>query len=368
MTVAVPYQPQGLNAEQADGNILLTWTGALNATGYQVQRSTDGVNFTNLATTTTAVQYLDSLPGTGIMYWYQVYGTNGGGNSVPSSVAQMVAAPPSEMSLFELRLRAQQTADRVNSPFVTTTEWNAFLRIAMYELYDILIETDPELFVIGGAGNPNGTGAISIQTNGTIANYPLPNGTTNFLGGTYPNTAGQPPSPAFYKLWGVDLNVNTSNVTPSRVTLLKFNFIDRNKYVYPNSTSTIYGVYNMRYRVVGQNSATQMLNIIPTPAGGQTLGIWYAPKLPAMLANTDLTMIGYSGWIRYAIVRAAKYALDKEESNTDKLDAELMFLKERITAASSNRDAGIPDTISDTRQDPLYGGNGFAGGGSQGGW
>lgn len=368
MTTQVPYQPQGLNAEQADGNILLTWSGSLGATGYQVQRSTDNVNFTNLATTTAAVQYLDSLPGTGTMFYYRVYATNAGGNSTNSSVAQMVAAPPSEMSLFELRLRAQQTADRVNSPFVSTTEWNAFLRLAMYELYDTLIESDPELFVIGGAGNPNGSGAITIATDGTIANYPLPDGVTNFLGGTYPNTAGQAPAPAFYKLWGVDLNVNTSNVTPSRVTLLKYMFIDRNKYVYPNSTSTIYGVYNMRYRVVGQNSQSQLLNIIPTPAGGQTLGIWYAPKLRSMLADTDLTSIGYSGWIRYAIVRAAKYALDKEESNTDKLDAELGFLKDRITEASKNRDAGIPDTISDTRQDPIYGGNGFAGGGSQAGW
>lgn len=364
---AVPYQPQGLNAEQADGNILLTWTGSLGATGYQVQRSTDGVNFTNLATTTTAVQYLDPLPGTGIMYYYQVYATNGGGNSTTSSVAKMVAAPPSEMSLFELRLRSQQTADRVGSPFVSTSEWNAFLRLAMYELYDILIEADPELFVIGGANGPTGTGPVTIATSGTVANYPLPDGVTNFLGGTYPSTAGQAPAPAFYKLWGVDLNVNTSNVTPSRVTLLKFMFIDRNKYVYPNSTSTIYGVYNMRYRVVGQNSQNQMLNIIPTPAGGQTLGIWYAPKLTSMLADTDLTSIGYSGWIRYAIVRAAKYALDKEESNTDKLDGELAFLKDRITNAAVSRDAGIPDTISDTRQDSVYGGNGF-GGGSQGGW
>ena len=367
MPTPVPYQPQQLTAEQADGNIALVWNGALNATGYQIQRSTDGVNFTNLATTT-ITQYLDSLPGTGISYYYQVAGTNTGGTGVYSSVAQIVAAPPSEMSLAELRLASQQTADRVNSNFVIRTEWNRFLRLALYELYDMLIDADPELFVIGGGGGPGLYGQVTLATNGQTANYPLPNGTTNYLGGTYPNTAGQPPALAFYKMWGMDLNVNTSNVTPSRVTLLKFMFIDRNKYVYPNSTSTIYGVYNMRYRVVGQNSSAQGLNIIPTPAGGQTLGLWYVPKLPALLLDTDLTTIGYSGWLRYVMVRAAKYALDKEESNTDKLDAELVFLKERITAASSNRDAGIPDTISDTRQDPLYGGNGFAGGGSQGGW
>lgn len=353
--MAVPYQPQNLTAEQADGNILLSWTGSLGATGYQIQRSTNGVTFTNLATTTTATTYLDSLPGIGIMYYYQVAATNGSGTSTYSSVAQMVAAPPSEMSLYELRLRSQQTADRVNSQFVQTTEWNAFLRLAMYELYDILITSYEDLFA---------QQQVSIMTNGQIANYPLPDGATNYFGGTYPNTGSTNPAPALYKLAGVDLNVNTSTVTPSRVTLLKFDFIRRNAYVYPNSTSTIYGVYNMRYRMMGNN-----LNIIPTPAGNQNLVLWYSPKLPALLQDTDVTTLGYSGWLRYAIVRAAKYALDKEESNTDKLDAELLFLNARIEEASQNRDAGIPDTISDTRQDPIYGGTGFgSGGGAQGGW
>jgi hypothetical protein len=354
--VTVPYQPQNVTAEQADGYVLITWRGSLGATSYTVQRSTDGVNFTNLATGLTVVQYVDSLPGVGIMFFYLVIAVNGSGNSVPSSVVQMVAAQPSEMSLFELRLRCQQTADRVNSQFVTNSEWNAFIRLAMYELYDILITSYEDLFA---------QQQVSVATNGTIANYPLPDGATNYFGGTYPSTGSTNPAPALYKLAGVDLNVNTSTVTPSRVSLQKFDFIKRNTYVYPNSTSTIYGVYNMRYRLMGNN-----INIIPTPSGNQSLVLWYSPKLPALLQDTDLTTLGYSGWLRYPIVRSAKYALDKEESNTDKLDAELAFLKMRIEQASQNRDAGIPDTISDTRVDPLYGGTGFAGGsgGSSGGW
>ena len=121
----------------------------------------------------------------------------------------------------------------------------------------------------------------------------------------------------------------------------------------------------MRYRIMGSN-----INIIPTPAGNQVLRMWYAPRLPALLADNNLTNIGVSGWLRYPIVRAAKYALDKEEgTDTSKLDQELLFLKQRIEQASQNRDAGIPDTVSDTRGDPIYGGTGFAGnGGGQGGW
>ncbi len=350
--MSVPYQPQNLSAEQADGNILLTWTGALNATGYTIQRSLDGVNFTSLATTGVVAQYIDSLPGVGIMYWYQVAGTNTDGTGAYSSIVKMVAAPPSEMSLYEIRLRSQQTADRVGSQFVTVSEWNAFLRLALYELYDLLITSYEDLFA---------SSYVFINTNGTVQNYPIPDGCSNYFGGTYPSVGSTDPAPAFYKLAGMDLGINTSN--NAWVTLLKYDFIERNKYVYPNSTSTIYGVYNMRYRLMGN-----FVNIIPTPAGNQQIRMWYSPKLSGLLADTDLTTIGYSGWLRYPIVRAAKYALDKEEgSDTSKLDAELVFLKKRIEETSQNRDAGIADTISQTRQDPLYGGTGFGSGG-QGGW
>ena len=352
--MSAPYTPQNVNAEQADANILVTWQGALGATGYRVERSTDGVNFSPLSTLGLAVQYLDALPGIGILYYYRVIATNTDGDSAPSNYSQMVAAPPSEMSLFELRLRSQQTADRVGSEFVTTTEWNAFLRLAMYELYDMLITSYEDYFALS---------LVTIPTDGTTQNYPLPDGATNYLGGAFNGSSGTP-APAFYKLSGMDLNVNTSALTPSRVTLMRFDFIKRNTYVYPNSTSTIYGVYNMRYRIMDNKLA-----MIPTPAGGQTLVMWYTPRLPALLQDTDLTTLGISGWLRYVIVRAAKYALDKEEgSDTSKLDTEIAFLKQRIQEAAQNRDTGQAETISETRVDPVYGGTGWGGGTATGGW
>jgi len=351
----IPYQPQNVAIDQSDGNILVTWTGAMGATGYLVQRSTDGVNFSTVATLGIVVQYLDVRPALGLMYYYQVVATNIAGDSVPSDIVQMVPALPSEMSLYELRLRTRQDADRVDSNFVTDTELNAMLRLAAYELYDILITSYEDWFA---------TAMAFLPTNGTTFRYPIPDGVTNYLGGTYGGVSGVP-APALYKLAGIDLNVNTSTITPSRVTLLRFDFIKRNQYVYPNSTSTIYGVYNMRYRLMGN-----FLDIIPTPAGGQNLVLWYSPKMPQLLQDTDYTVIGVSGWLRYVIVRASKYMLDKEEgSDTSRHAQEILFLKQRIQEASQNRDAGVPDTISETRIDPAYGGTGWgAGGGGQGGW
>jgi len=347
----IPYQPQNLSAQQSDGNILLTWDGSLGATSYQVQRSTDGVNFTNLAAPVVN-QYIDALPGVGIKYYYQVAGVNGSGTSPYSSVVSMVAAPAGEMSLGELRLRSQQTADRVGSEFVGTAEWNSFIRLAMYELYDLLITAYEDY---------NIAPYVYINTNSTTQRYPLPDG-TNYLGGTFGGTSGLPAA-KYYKLAGVDLGVNTSN--NAWVTINRFDWIDRNAYVYPNSTSTIYGVYNMRYRIMGND-----IIFIPTPAGNQQVRLSYAPILSGLLADNDLTTIGFSGWLRYVIVRSAKYALDKEEgTDTSKLDTEIAYLKTRIEQSAVNRDQGQPDTISETRRNFYgYNGNGWGSGGGQGGW
>lgn len=358
-----PLAPTNLQAEQSDGKIAINWTASSGATSYKVYRSTvnDSASAALIATLGMVTEFvnqpitIDLVTGVtiGTMYYYWVKASSGGGDSGFSNMAQMVPAKPSEMSLFELRLRAQQTADRVQSQFVTKTEWNSFARLALYELYDILITAYEDLFA---------DQFVYLQTNGTTQNYPLPDGVTNYLGGNYNGTSGAP-AKALYKLAGIDLGVNTSN--NAWVTLLKYNFIERNKYVYPNSTSTIYGVYNMRYRLMGDK-----INIIPTPAGNQQLRMWYSPKLPNLLADTDCTTLGFSGWLRYPIVRMAKYALDKEEgTDTTKLDNEILYLKTRIEQAAQNRDSGVPDTISPTRIDPAYGGTGFAGGGgSPAGW
>jgi hypothetical protein len=351
----IPYQPQGLTAEQTDGNILLTWQGSLGATSYQVQRSTDGVNFTNLASVP-GISYVDSYPGVGIQYFYQVAGVNINGTSVYSSIVSMVAATPGEMSLGELRLRCQQTADRVGSQFVVNSEWNAFIRLAMYELYDLLVTSYEDY---------NIADPVFINTNGQTFQYALPNG-INYLGGVLGGSSGVP-AQRLYKISGIDLGVNTSN--NAWVTIRRFDWIDRNNYIYPNSTSTIYGVYNMRYRPMGAETFTEKLMFIPIPAGNQQVRVWYAPVLKGLLADTDLTTIGYSGWLRYVIARCAKYALDKEEgTDTSKLDAELLFLKTRIEQSASNRDQGQADTISNTRRDGIYGGTGWGEGGANGGW
>jgi hypothetical protein len=332
--LAIPGIPSNFNVQTQNQQVLVSWNQSAGATSYLVQRSQDNVTYTLLATITgspLATSYLDTTAVLGTNYYYQVAASNVSGTSPYTQAQSATPMPTGEMTLSQLRLQAKQRADRVNSNFVTMPEWNLYINQAMYELYDLLITVYEDYYIAP---------PVQFVANGSQYLFPLPNGVLTFEDGVNPlNTVVAAP---FYKLSGVDMALN--NATNGYVTVNKFNFIDRNNFVYPNTSSTIYGVFNLQYRVMGNN-----LMFIPTPSGGQALRIWYIPRLPALLQETDTTTTGISGWNEYIIVRAAKYALDKEESDTTKLDQELIFLKGRIEETAANRDDGQPDTISNTR-------------------
>lgn len=353
--MATPGMVQNLLTQTGNGSNLVSWDLSAGATSYLVQRSLDNVTFTLLTTVTGSplyTYYQDDSVTPGTQYWYKVAANNTDGTSPYTTSQSIITASHGETSLAAIRLASQQTADRVNSNFVTKPEWNSFINLAQYELYDLLVDTYEDMYL----AEP-----VQFITNGNTYNYPLPDGSTTFMSGY--NTATTFVAPAFYKLMGVDLALQTAS--NAYVTINKFNFIDRNRFVYPNTASTIYGVFNLQYRVMGNN-----IQFIPTPSSNQYIRLWYIPRLTELLKDTDLTTTSVSGWIRYVIVRAAKYALDKEESDTSKLDAELLFLKQRIEEAASNRDAGQPDTISNTRGNNGGGWGNGAGGynGSTGGF
>lgn len=333
--MAIPGIPQNLIVQTGNGQTLVSWDLSPGATSYIVQRSLDDVTYTALITvsgTPLYTYYLDDSVSEGIQYWYKVSASNTSGTSQYTNPESIIPADNGETSLYAIRLASQQTSDRVNSEFVTKQEWNSFINLAQYELYDLLITTYEDYYI----ATP-----VQFTTNGADYLYPLPNAKLDFQNGVNPDQTITK-APGVYKLRGVDLALQTAS--NAYVTISRFNFEDRNKFVYPNTASTIYGVFNMQYRPMGDK-----IEFIPTPSANQSIRLWYIPRLQQLLKDTDITTTSISGWIRYVIVRAAKYALDKEESDTTKLDQELLFLKTRIEESASNRDAGAPDTISDTR-------------------
>lgn len=281
----------------------------------------DGITYTSVATPT-AFEYLDTSVTNGSQYWYKVAAVSTSGTSTYTTPASQVPTVQGEMTLGQIRLQAQLRADMVNSNFIKIPEWNTYINQALFELYDLLVTSYEDYFV----ATP-----VTFNSDGTTYLFDLPNG-VNY-------SAASP----FYKLIGVDLKLN--NATNAWVTLNHFNFINRNDFVYPNTSSTIYGVFNLTYRVLGSK-----VEFIPTPSNGQTMRLWYIPRMTMLLRDSDTTTAGINGWIEYVIVRAAKYALDKEESDSSKLDTEILFLKKRIEDTAPSRDAGQPDTISNIRR------------------
>lgn len=338
--MAIPAIPTNFNVQTANSVNFLSWNLIAGATSYSVQRSVDGTTYA-VVSTAAPNSYLDTTVTIGTQYFYKVASVNGDGTSSYTPAQSVVPVPVGEASLGQIRLQAQQRADRVGSDFVTMPEWNMYINQSLFELYDLLIDQYGEEYFVATP--------VNITTNGTDQLYALPNG-VNFNG-----------APAFYKLLGVDLGLDTSN--NGWVSLNKFNFIDRNKYFYPNSSSTIYGVFNMSYRLVGNN-----IEFIPTPSANQPIRLWYIPRMTMLLKDTDITSQGVSGWIEYVITDAAIKALQKEESDVSILMAQKQALKLRIEAGSLNRDAGQPDTISNTRGTAWNGDQWGPNGGNKAGW
>jgi len=189
-----------------------------------------------------------------------------------------------KMTLAEIRLAAQQRADLVNSQFVTNSEWNSYINLSIYGLYDILIQKFGDDYYVA---SPN-----AITTDGTNYLYALPID--------------------FYKMLGVDLK--TGAQTNPWTALKPFMFAARNQY--------------------------------KVPAGGRNVQLWYAPRLTELVLDTD-TSDGVDGWLEWVINDAAIKARVKEESEISDLAAMRLNIEKRIESAAENRDAGMPQTVTD---------------------
>lgn len=322
--LSIPAIPTGFLVQQANAEVFLSWDLTTGASNYIVQRSTDGVNFSQIASPAIN-NFLDTTVIVGTQYFYQV-ASFGTASSAFTSPQDIVPVRTGDLSLGQIRLMAQQRSDMVNSQFVSTSEWNLYINQAAFELYDLLVTEYEDYFM---------KAPLQITTDGS-QQFTLPDD--------------------FYKLLGVDLGL--ANNTTAWITLKKFQFIERNRYVYPQINSTFFGVFNLQYRLMGNT-----LFFIPTPSAGQFMRIWYIPKLVELLKDTDV-LTGISGWGEYVIVDAAIRAMQKEESDVSVLMSQKMALIKRIEEAGMYRDAGQPDKISTTRFDDVGAGYGFPNGDS----
>lgn len=316
----------------------------------------------------------------------------------------------SNVPLGVLRLQSKRRADLENNPFVSDPEWNDYITTSYKELYDKLVSAYGNDYFVAIP--------YQFQISGNQA-VPLPDGTPNFT-----NEDGTQ-AEKFYKLLGVDLQYSSS---PSGwISLRRFEFIERNKYAYPNTAVNWNGFSNLRYRIEGDN-----LYLVPIPMAGQTGRAWYVPAptnlqftlvasctfntsvfslsdttglTPGMNAyvtttgqqltvqsvgstsaqvvgsvsfncnNTPVSFYndasyfdGIAGWEEYVILSSAIKAKVKQEDDISSLAAQLLSVSNRIDAMSEGRDAGQAQHVSDALGLQNYGYDGFGGGGFGSDW
>ena len=104
------------------------------------------------------------------------------------------------------------------------------------------------------------------------------------------------------------------------------------------------------------------------PVNSNTTMRWrYVPIYTQLLQDTDMMPFSISGWSELVIVDVAIKALVQEESFDEAaaFSTERQALIDRINAIAPNRDAGQPNTVSNTRGqmgDPSFNGWGGSGG------
>lgn len=159
-----------------------------------------------------------------------------------------------KMTLAQLRTASRQRADMVYSTFISDSELNSYINASYFELYDLLVQK---------YGNDYFMKEYSFQLQGNISQYPLPED--------------------FFKLLGVDLQIGAG--PDGWVSLRPFTLAERNRYSTANVQTWI-GVTNLRYRISAGN-----LWFTPSPQTGQTIRIWYVPRLAELVDVTTPTPI-----------------------------------------------------------------------------
>lgn len=357
--MSLPGIPQGLYITTGNGTNCVNWALVAGATTYQVQRSTDGVNFSNLATPSTPF-YLDAAVTAGTQYWYQIASVSAGGTSPYASIgtngAPLTIVPclPGQINLGYLRYMSKLRSDLFNSSFLTDDEWNWNINQSAKKLYDILtVKFGEKYFLAPPLSIPTSQFTISQG----MAFVPMPNG--SLYNG----------APALFKLAGVDVSVNPGN--GQWFPLPKFNWIDRDRYATLQLSGTVQSIYGLAYCDFGSN-----IWFIPQPQPSLYCQLWYVPLMTEMVLDTDMMPFSISGWSEIVVVDAAIKALVKQEfyEQASALVSERSGIMDRIQETAANRDVGQPNTVSNTRARcgdqnfGSFGGFGSSGFGNGFGW
>lgn len=212
-------------------------------------------------------------------------------------------------TLAELRTEVRQTADMVNSTFVTDAEIDRQINLALRRLYWRLVRARGSQFY------------KTSTTINTTANLPV-------------ILIGQ-----MMQLLGLDVTISGQ----AREILPLPDWSKRHDFQNVSGWNTGSNIY---YEFYGGNSAY----LWPTPTAAHTVTIWYVPDPTELTADGDTAdeAIGFEKWITLSV---AMYCRMKEESDFMDLAAERDLLQQEIDSIlPSTVDAVRPRVIRDVRR------------------
>jgi Domain of unknown function (DUF4082)/Fibronectin type III domain len=121
-----PAAPATLTATAVSASqVDLSWSAAADATGYRVERSTDGATWASLAQLAGGVtSHSDTGLASGTTYHYRVVATNAGGESPPSPVASATTPATGDLTAptAPTGLKATSAKRKVNLSWVSSTD------------------------------------------------------------------------------------------------------------------------------------------------------------------------------------------------------------------------------------------------------
>lgn len=219
-------------------------------------------------------------------------------------------------TLAQLRAQALQRCDMVNSNFVSDSELNSWINLAIGDLYDMIVSRYEDYY------------------------------TTSFEFTIASPDDGYTLADSVYKIRGIDFKISGEYVT-----LHSFTFEERNS-GNRQINRALLGLSNVKYKWIGSD-----ITIIPGDQAAGEYRCWYIPDVAEMVNDSDALQSDLNRWKEYIVADVAIKCLVKEESDASAIMAEKMEITRRVMSMAANRDAGSPDRVQDVRNnnwdDPL---------------
>lgn len=201
--------------------------------------------------------------------------------------------------------------DVVNTGFVPVSEMNKYINFGYKKLYGMLTMTYEKYFIT----------STDISMVDGQEDYALPSD--------------------FGVLWGVDLLPGGD--ASRRLTLREFSWAERNRY--RDFAFTLFGRFHE------WSLYNNSLRVAPLPgSSGDVLRLHYTPEVTELVADTD-TVLTEPMFDEYISTYAAIRALDKEESDSSALRANLADLEKFVREFGEARQVAEPRAISVTNDD-----------------